>query len=65
MCKDRDLLLYKESWHCGCLNKIEKKNKKKIIMTTNGTNGFDFADKGDHPPRRSQENPLGIFKSCR
>ena len=34
-------------------------------MTTNGTNGFDFADKGDHPPRQSQENPLGIFKSCR
>ena len=31
-------------------------------MTTNGTNGFDFADKGDHPPRQSQENPPGNFQ---
>lgn len=47
------------------LKKNHQRAEKKIIMTTNGTNGFDFADKGDHPPRQSQENPLGIFKSCR
>ena len=31
-------------------------------MTTNGTNGFEIAEKGDHPPRQSQENPPGNFQ---
>ena len=30
-------------------------------MTTNGSNGFNFAERGDHPPRQSQENPSWGF----